>query len=312
MKLPPINLYLLFLLPVLLLLGGGKDVFAQQESQYTQYMYNANTINPAYAGTRGVLSFNSTLRSQWVGLEGAPQTLSFSVNTPMGNKGVGLGMSFFHDQIGPTSENNIAFDFSYTFRVTYDAMLSLGLKGGMNNLNVNTDLLHLFNEFDPSMQPINVWSPTVGVGAYLHSHNWYLGLSTPNMLETNHYAEVAVSTATEKAHFYLMGGYVFEMGPDWHFKPTFLTKAVSGAPLSVDVSANFMYQEKLIVGASYRWDAAVTAMAGFQINDSIMIGYAYDYDTHDIGNFNSGSHEVFLQFELGTRQRDLRAKRCFF
>src|SRR5690554_3580594 len=312
MKLPSINPYLPFLLLTLLMLGSGKDVLAQQESQYTQYMYNANTINPAFAGTRGVLSFNSTLRSQWVGLEGAPQTLSFSVNTPMGNKGVGLGMSYFNDKIGPTQESNIAFDFSYTFRVTYDAMLSLGLKGGMNNLNVNTDLLHLFNEFDPNMQPINVWSPTVGVGAYLHSHNWYLGLSTPNMLETSHYEEVAVSTATEKAHFYLMGGYVFEMGPDWHFKPTFLGKAVSGAPLSVDVSANFMYQEKFIVGASYRWDAAVTAMAGFQINDSIMIGYAYDYDTHDIGNFNSGSHEVFLQFELGTRQRDLRAKRCFF
>lgn len=283
------------------LLWAGKG-FSQQDSQYTQYMYNTSTINPAYTGVRELLSINTTYRNQWVGLEGAPETLAFSMNSPVGIKGVGLGFSFISDKIGPTAENNIAADFSYSFQVSRTADLSFGLKGGLNSLSLDANKLLMENMDDSFLVSGNYTSPILGLGVYLHSDTWYVGLSSPNILKTE-FEEVKASMASEKPHLYLIGGYVFELNREVKFKPAILTKAVAGAPLAVDVSANFWFQETLSLGASYRYNAAVSGLAGFQVNDNIMIGYAYDYDTTNLGNFNSGSHEIFLRFELGTRMR---------
>lgn len=288
------------------------QVYAQQDSQYTQYMYNTVTVNPAYAGNRGMLSINSLYRAQWIGLDGAPETLNLSLNTPIGQRGVGLGLSFYQDKIGPSRESNIAMDFSYTIPVSDNARLSLGLKGGINLLDVNFSEL-IYNPGDPNAENIsNRLSPTVGVGFYLHSSDkWYVGLSVPNLLQTEHYNDIAVSTATEKAHIYLIGGYVFDLSSSVKFKPAVLAKAVTGAPLALDVSANFLFSEKFTLGAAYRWDAAVSALVGFQLSDPLMIGYAYDRDTTELGNYNSGSHEIFLRFELMTRSRNKVNPRFF-
>ena len=285
---------------------------AQQDSQYTQYMYNTQTVNPAYAGSRGALSFNSVYRAQWIGLDGAPETINFSMNTPIGRQGVGLGATFFSDKIGPSEESSVNIDFSYTIRVGEETKLSFGLKGGLNILNVDFSQLN-FVPGDPLAQNINNRvSPNVGVGFYLrNSDQWYLGLSSPNVLETDHYDDIAVSTATERMHIYFIGGYVFDLNSDLEFKPAFLTKAVSGAPLAVDLSANFRYRERFTLGAAYRWDAAWSGLLGFQVSDNIMIGYAYDYDTTELGNYNSGSHEIFLRFELGTLVKETVNPRFF-
>jgi len=276
-------------------------LLAQQDSQYTQYMYNTITINPAYAGSRGLLSVNSIYRNQWVGLNGAPETIAASLHSPIGVRGVGLGLSFVNDEIGPSQETNMAVDFSYTIYTGPLTKLSFGLKGGFNLLNVNltgSDLV--FQDGDILATDINNrFTPMVGVGAYWHSDDWYVGLSSPNLLTTSHYNDdIQQSTVTEEIHAYLIGGYVFRLSPTTQFKPAALVKAVSGAPLAVDLSANFLFNEKFTLGAAYRWDAALSAMAAFQVTDQIMIGYAYDYDTTELGNFNSGSHEVFLRFEL--------------
>lgn len=280
-------------------------VFSQQDSQYTQYMYNTVSINPAYAGNRGMLSFNGIYRNQWVGLEGAPESLAFSGNTPIGRisgNGVGLGLSFFSDKIGPSTESNIAADFSYTIPLDEHIDLSFGIKGGLNLLDVDFSKLNPHNPTDSDLKSIdNRVSPIVGAGFYLHSRDrWYLGLSSPNLLVTEHYDDYTASTASEKTHIYLIGGYVFDLNRNLKFKPAFLTKAVVGAPIAWDVSANFLFHEKFTLGAAYRLDAAVSALAAFQVSDRIMIGYAYDYDTTDLGNYNSGSHEIFLRFELTT------------
>lgn len=294
---------------VFILLGcmfsAGHEMQAQQDSQYTQYMYNTVSVNPGYAGTRGSLSMLGIYRNQWVGLEGAPETLNFSVNSPIGVQGVGVGLGFTSDKIGPSTESIITADFSYTIPVSEGTKLSFGVKGGLSLLDLDPNKLLIYNPNDYDLSQKSYSSPIVGAGLYLHSDSWYLGLSSPNLLETEHYDDVQVSTATEKTHVYFIGGYVFTLNSNLKLKPAVLAKGVMGAPLAVDISANALLYNKVSFGLAYRLDAAVSGMAGFQVNDHIMIGYAYDYDTTELGNYNSGSHEIFLRFELGTK---LRAK----
>lgn len=281
------------------------DAQAQQDSQYTQYMYNTVSVNPAYAGTRGSLSMLGIYRNQWVGLDGAPETLNFSANSPIGVQGVGVGLGFTSDKIGPSSESIITADFSYTIPVSESTNLSFGVKGGVSLLDLDPNKLLIYNPNDYDLSQKSYSSPIVGAGLYLHSDKWYMGLSSPNLLETEHYDDVQVSTATEKTHVYLIGGYVFTLNPNLKLKPAVLAKGVMGSPLAVDLSANALLYDRVSFGLAYRLDAAVSGMAGFQVNDNIMVGYAYDYDTTELGNYNSGSHEIFLRFELGTK---LRAK----
>ena len=294
------------------LAGLNLKVRAQQDMQYTQYMYNTVTINPAYAGSRGMLSINALYRSQWVGLDGAPTTINFTAHTPLKIKGGGVGLSFASDKVGPATENLAAADFSYTINMSYRTKLSFGLKAGLHSLSVDSNKFNPDQQNDPYLyDQDNKISPLVGAGIYLHSDSWYVGLSSPDLLETDHYDDVSVSIARERMHLYLMGGYVFDLNPVLKFKPATLIKVVDGAPLAVDLSANFLFNEKLTLGAAYRFDAAVSALVGLQAFDWIMIGYAYDYDTTGIGNYNNGSHEVFLRFELNSRSQGFVHPRFF-
>lgn len=286
-------------------------VHGQQDAQYTQYMYNTTVINPAYAGNRGVTSINTILRSQWVGLEGAPQTLQGSINAPVGNN-VGLGFSFVNDEIGPSRETIVNADFSYTIDLSYHTKLSFGIKGGFSLLDV--DFSQLTFTPDSSVQNIqDEISPTVGAGLYIHhSDVWFFGLSAPNLLKTQHYREgVQNSEITEEVHTYLIGGYVFDLNEDTKLKPTFLAKAVTGAPVALDFSVNMLFQDTFTLGAAYRVDAAVSALAAFQVSPQIMIGYSYDYDTTPLGNYNAGSHEIFLRYEFINLKKGIRSPRFF-
>ena len=291
---------------VFILLGGLfssiQNLQAQQDSQYTQYMYNTVSVNPAYAGTRGSLSMLGVYRNQWVGLDGAPETLNFAVHSPIGVQGVGVGLGFTSDKIGPSTESIITADFSYTINFSEVTKLSFGVKGGLSLLDLDPNKLLIYDPNDYDLTQKSYSSPIVGAGLYLHSEDWYLGFSSPNLLETEHYDDVQVSTATEKTHLYFIGGYVFSINSNFQLKPAVLAKGVVGAPLAVDVSANALLYNRITFGLAYRLDAAVSGMAGFQVNENIMIGYAYDYDTTDLGNYNSGSHEIFLRFELGTKR----------
>lgn len=290
--------YKLVLLVALLWSISGS---AQQDSQYTQYMYNTANMNPAYAGSRGVLSIFGLHRTQWVGLDGAPTTNSFALHSPIGISKVGLGLSFINERIGPSDENSISADFSYTIRASETFKLAFGLKATANLLNIDYTKLDIYDPNDPRFQR-NIedsFTPNIGAGAYLYSENTYVGLSIPNFLETKHYQDDGnYSVAKERMHFYLMGGHVFELSPALKFKPSVLAKIVEGAPLQADISANFLFSEKLTLGAAYRWDAAVSVMAGFQISEGLFVGYAYDAETTRLATYNSGSHEIFLRFEL--------------
>ncbi|WP_438965253.1 PorP/SprF family type IX secretion system membrane protein [Flavobacterium sp.] len=290
---------------LLVLLLSGIDMYSQQDSQFTQYMYNTININPAYAGSRGVMSVFGLYRNQWVGLDGAPVTMAGSFNTPIANSNIGLGLSVLKDEIGPSDETSVSADISYSIPTSERFKLSFGVKATANLLNIDFTKLNIYNPTDPRFQNSvdNRFSPNVGAGLYFHSDKTYLGLSVPNILETKHFDQSSTSNsasfvATERMHYYFIAGHVFDLSPSLQFKPAVLTKMVQGAPLQVDVSGNFLINEKLTLGVAYRWDAAVSAMAGFQVNDSWFIGYGYDLETTKLGNYNSGSHEIFLRYEL--------------
>lgn len=292
--------------------------YAQQDAQFTQYMYNTITINPAYAGSREAMSIFALHRSQWVGMDGAPVTSTVSIHTPIKNSNVGIGVSILNDRIGPSEENNIAVDFSYTIPMSETYKLSFGLKASANLLDVDFTKLTTYKAGDPRFQN-NIdhkFSPNIGAGIYLHSENTYFGLSIPKFLETKHFDGTANNSASdfiirERIHYYFIAGHVFDLNDDLKFKPSVLTKMVQGAPLQVDVSGNFLINQKFTAGVSYRWSAAVSAMVGFKVSDSWFIGYSYDFDTTSLANYNSGSHEIFLRYELFTKDDNLISPRFF-
>ena len=281
-----------------------QSMYSQQDSQYTQYMYNTPLVNPAYAGSRETITAFLLHRNQWVGLEGAPVTNNFSINMPVGDSNFGVGLNFVNDEIGPVSENEISADLAYFIQVSENYKLSLGLKGTANLFQLDVNKLRIFDPSDPQFQNVDTeFSPNVGAGLYLFSDKTYFGLSVPNFFESYRYNDNNVEITKEKMHFYFIAGHVFTLSPNIDFKPAVLSKIVEGAPLQADVTANFLFFDKLTLGAAYRWDASVSALAGFQISDSWFIGYGYDLETTKLANYNSGSHEIFLRYEFFNRSR---------
>lgn len=306
----------------LLFIAVMGTVNAQQDAQYTQYMFNTLSVNPAYAGSRGQFSAAALYRSQWVGLDGAPETFTLNLHSPIRNSKLGYGVSVVQDNIGDgvVSETYLDAVISYTIDVSLDGKLSFGLKAGGNILNLDFNGLRNFDA-----EPVNVdnienrFSPNVGLGIYYHTNKFYAGLSAPNLLQTEHFDNSQASASSvqflskERINFYLITGYVFDMSGNLKFKPALLTKVVGGAPLQIDLSASFLFNEKFSFGAAYRWDAALSGLVGFQLTDQLMLGLAYDRETTELGGtqFNDGSFEVFLRYELVKSFRKLVSPRFF-
>lgn len=296
------------LLIILLVILGVQIVYpekisAQQDAQYTQYMYNMNILNPAYAGSKkGTLCISLLGRSQWVGVPGAPQTATLSAHSPITER-MGLGLSVYADKIGPVSEQFVFADYSYTIPVGYYDSLSFGIKAGISMMNANLIDLVLFDDDDINFsQDIGNAKPNFGFGAFYHSDIYYVGLSVPNLLKTLYVEKSGdvVTNITKKSHIFLTGGYVFDLDYIWQFKPSTMIKATMGTPLSFDLSANFLYDEAYEVGASYRWDDSVSFLLGAKVTDKLRIGYSYDFTIGEVSKFTSGSHELIILFELLT------------
>lgn len=289
----------------------GVVSYAQQDAQFTQYMYNTININPAYAGSRGAMSIFALHRTQWVGLDGAPVTNTVSMNTPINGSNLGLGVSLVNDKIGPTTENAISADLSYTIQTSEDWKLSFGMKATANLFDLDVTKLNPVNANDPTLQNYSKFNPNIGAGVYLHSENAYVGLSVPNFFQTNRYSDNEVAIFKEKINYYLIAGVVYELSDSVKFKPALLTKMVKGAPLQVDVSGNFMLYDKFTLGVAYRWSAAMSAMVGFQVSEGMYIGYGYDRETTNLNNYNSGSHEIFLRYEIFKNNDKITTPRFF-
>lgn len=279
---------------------------AQQDPEYTHYMYNMNVINPAYAtAEQSMLNIGSLYRTQWVGAVGAPKTLTLFAHMPV-NKKVEMGFSLISDDIGDGAkkENNFFADFAYVLQLNNNHKLSLGLKAGLTSFQTN------FNGFKfesgnaatdlAFSEDVNQLFPNVGIGAFYFTDNYYVGLSAPNLFSSKHIEERSGINAfgKENTHAFLTGGYVFDLSDSFKLKPAFMSKFVKGSPLTLDLSANVLYNDQFELGASYRFGDAVSALMNVQVAKSIRVGYAYDYTISNMGQFNSGTHEIFLLFNL--------------
>jgi type IX secretion system PorP/SprF family membrane protein len=292
---------------LLIILIGFHELHAQQDAQYTQYMYNTNTINPAYAGSRRVLSITALHRSQWLGLDGAPTTQTLNISFP-GGKRIGLAASILNDEIlnGIKTETDLKASVSYTIKAGEQSKLAFGLNFGGNLLSLNFSELEGFIDEQSSITASNIdkqFSPNFGAGIYYYTDKFYLGFSAPDFLETEYFDGSAASTSyliSERIGLHLITGKVFDLNQNLQFKPTLLLRAVIGTPLKADFSANFLMNETFALGAAYRWGSGISALSSFQINEQFLLGIAYDRETTAIGNtsFNAGSFELFLRFEL--------------
>lgn len=284
---------------------------AQQDPQYTQYMYNTMSVNSAYAGTRGYTSIIGLHRSQWVGLDGAPRTQTLAIDTPVSDR-VGLGLSVVNDELGPSEEFYGDLNFSYTIPVNESYKLSFGLKGGFRLFSLDFTKGIQQQEGDATFVDSfnNKFLPTIGAGLYLFSDNKYIGISAPNFLKSEHYDSERRDLAEERLHLFIIGGWVFDLTDNTKFKPAFLVKHVDGSPLSIDLSANFLLNERFRLGVAYRWDDSVSGLLGFQISKNLLIAYAYDYTTTGLSNYNSGSHELTLRFDI-FKDKVLKSPRFF-
>ena len=309
---------LLKYISITLLLLSASGAFAQQLPQFTQYMFNTISINPAYAGSRETLSIVGLHRSQWVGLEGGPETQTLSVHAPLRNEKMGVGISFINDKLGYENFSYVYGDYSYTINTSETTKLAFGVKAGLTHYSLDETLLN-----DPSVadDPFfndlsNRWSPNLGAGLYLHSPRWYVGLSAPRILNTD-YNKGRGGTldyiALERISYYLTGGYVFDLSETTKLKPSVLLKGTNGAPLSFDISANFLFNDVFWIGGGYRVDqntAAIGGIADFQISKQLRIGYAYEYPISDLRAYTSGTHEILLMFEVFKSKR-IKSPRYF-
>jgi len=299
------------LIALVVLLGYSSITFAQQDPQFTQYMYNQAVINPAYAGSKEALSIVSLYRNQWTGFDGAPKTLTLSGHSPVGEK-VGLGLSFISDQHGPVKENNIYADFSYTLDLGETSKLAFGIKGGVTLHDISLSTVATTEPGDPLFsQDVSKATPNAGLGAFYYTDKYYVGLSMPNILDSVHLDENGRKYGSETQHYFLTAGYVFQLTDNTKLKPSFLVKSSFDAPVSFDVNANFLFYDKFEVGASYRNTDSFSGLVGFAFSESIRIGYAYDYIISDIQEAASSSHEVFLQFDLNFPKKVSRSPRFF-
>lgn len=289
------------------------SIKAQQDPQYTQYMYNMNIVNPAYAGSYDALALNFLARTQWVGIDGAPETLTFNIHAPVG-KNVGLGFSVISDKIGPLTEQSIFADFSYTLKMSETANLAFGIKAGISNMNAPLSLLETTNPGDQAFaNNLNRTLPNFGFGAYYYKEKFYVGLSMPNILKTVHFerSNGAITRATDVVHWFLTSGYVFDISEDVKLKPSTMVKAVPGAPLSIDFSGNVLFSDSFEIGLSYRLDESVSALVNVRAAKNLRIGYAYDYTLTNLGDFNTGSHEIFLLFDFNFVRDKIKSPRFF-
>lgn len=297
---------IIFLGLILLSLLCGR-VNAQQEPMYSQYMFNMLHINPAYAGHRAVNSFTLLGRNQWVGLAGAPKTVSASWDARSDESNVGYGAQVYYDQLGIEKTTGIQGFYSYQIPFN-NSSLTFGVSGGVLNYRAAyTEAAagaygtHPIDPGDPLFQQdASGWLPTAGFGMLYSAERWYVGLSVPALLHTKVQAANYVNQSSTGAdnHYFLTGGYIFNLSQAIKLKPSMLIKAVRGAPIEYDFNLNGWLNDVIGLGISYRTGDAVVGMFEVQITPKVRLGYAYDYTISDLKSYNRGTHELMLRFEM--------------
>lgn len=294
------------ILIVLMLSLAAKVGRAQQDPMFTQYNFNLQTINAAYAGTWDNLGFLALGRFQWITMDGAPTTYTLSVQSPIRGENMAWGLNVIADKIGREKRLTFAGDYSYRIHITDKTNFRLGLKVGVTNYsNPLTDYTQYPGQADSYTGDVDVkFLPNFGVGAFLSSDRYYVGLSVPKIIQNDvKYSDGSYSSFSEMRHFFLIGGYVFNLSENLKFKPTGLVKGTIGSPIQFDLTANFLIKERIWLGAMYRWGDSFGFIAQFVFDEHVRIGYAIDFTTTEIRNYHNGTHELMISYELGMRKK---------
>jgi type IX secretion system PorP/SprF family membrane protein len=297
---------------------GLQSVQAQQDAMFTHYMYNTLAVNPAYAGSRDALTITLLGRKQWVSFPGAPTTQTLTLHAPIMDNKLGLGLSILNDKIGPTNTTSLYGDFAYKMKVSTKGTLAFGLKAGLNVMN--NSLAGLKNIEGNDIQfANNVKSkllPNFGVGLYYGQEKFYIGLSTPKLLQNNFQSSTIGSTSgtsKEKRHYFLIAGTVLKLSESVKLKPTTFIKVTQAAPIEADLTATFVLKEKLNLGIMGRTGDAIGALVGYNFTDQFTAGYSFDWSfVNNTRKYNGGSHEIMLRYDLIYKSKDkIKSPRYF-
>jgi type IX secretion system PorP/SprF family membrane protein len=300
------------ILPGLILLAVTNLVHAQQIATYAQYMFNGLAINPAYAGSQEVLSATALARFQNVGLKGAPQTQTFSIHSPLLNKRVALGLLVIHDQISVINQTGIHFSYAYRIPVSTKSTLSMGLQGGVGFYQANYTDLEAYQPNDPVFgSNVREVRPNIGAGLYLSSSVYYIGLSAPHLINNAFDRGPEFETVYQNKPILLTAGYVFPINRLLKLKPSFLLKFVDEIPVEFDVNANFLFDEVLWVGLSYKSTKTISLMTQAQLTDQIQFGYSYQITAGYLRTVELGSHEIMLNYRFKFNKKGLVSPRYF-
>lgn len=309
-----ISRYIISFLVIFFCLNSIK---AQQEAMYSQYMFNTLAINPAYAGSRNVISATALYRNQWVGMNGAPNTQTLSFDGATANKKVGLGLQIFNDEVGISKTTGTFASYAYRIRME-KATLSFGVQAGVSLFSANFSSVELNPLASPDIsfaQDVRKIQANFGAGIYYNSDKFYFGISVPQMLGNTLNNDNNISSSNlisrQYTHLFVSTGYVFSFNNDIKYKPSLLFKGVQGAPLQLDINNNIWFFDVFSIGVQYRTEADLAAMTEIQLNPQIRFGYAYDRSTTRLADFNSGSHEFMLRYEFGSVKSKLLSPRYF-
>ena len=295
----------------IMILSLSTQLVAQQDAHFTQYMDNTLFVNPAYAGSRDMLNATAIHREQWVGMDGRPRSTTFSLHSPLSYENIGLGLTAVHDVVGPIESTMVYGDFSYSLNFKNSpGQLAFGIKGGVNIINSRTDLLYTTQENDPDLLAAAGTKvlPNFGGGIYYHTPKWFVGVSSPKLLESSIDATL---TSKEQRHYFFIAGGVFKLNPTWKLRPTSQLKYTIGSPLSIDLSAAAIYHEKLWLGLMHRWEDSFGAFVQYQVSPQFKLGIAYDHTLTALSGYNNGTYEALLSYDFVFRKKGIRSPRYF-
>lgn len=285
----------------LILLVFGINATAQQEALFTHYSFNTLGINPAYAGSRDALTVTALHRSQWVGFEGAPQTQTITLHAPVFSEKIGLGLSLLNDAIGSSSNQGVFIDLAYRLKLG-DGYLSFALKGGVNLYSNRLSELWIQDQTDNQFlsNTQNLLAPNFGAGIYYKARNFFLGFSSPALLNNNLSNDINISAKKER-HFYTIAGAHLNLNSKKtvSLRPTAYLKFVNGAIPQVDLTALFYFKNKFWVGPMTRTKDALGLLTGLNLNKQFALGYSFDWSyANKTASYNSGSHEIMLRYDF--------------
>lgn len=300
---------------------GGFTANAQQDAMFTHYAFNTLAINPGYAGSRDALTITGLHRSQWVGFDGAPTTQTLTAHMPFMNDKIGVGLSILNDAIGPINQTSFYADFAYKLPIGEKGKLAFGLKGGINLMQGGLNTLALDDGTPDDAFANNIQSdilPNFGFGLYYSTTKWYVGLSTPKLLEndfTSNSTSGNVNAGSEQRHFFAIAGTVYDLTEDGSLKikPTTFIKVTAGAPIEADLTAMLIIKDKVEVGLMGRTGDAVGLLLGYNFTDQLRFGYSFDWSfVNRTGRYNAGSHEVMLRYDFIMKDKGrIRSPRYF-